>query len=153
MAKAGRSADGHSGMESKSSNRTDRFEYFLYSAIILETALAAFVYKVVLRDADLRSSNLYLAALYFGFLGWAIFQLNRLHHRRKLQPPELQLLTPPEATEPAAVSSQTVVELEDRKPARRILGLTATQLLILLVVFVAAVKSFTWSLASMHYDR
>jgi len=155
MANAVQTDDEHSGMASKRSSGTSRFEYFLYSAIILETALAAFVYKVIFRDANLRSSNMYLAAFYFGFLGWAIFQLNRLHHKRKLQPVEIEPADPPEALEVPMAPAQAaiIVENRNRTPARRIFGLTATQLLIVLIVFAAAVKSFSWALASMHYDR
>jgi len=153
MANQARVADGHSGMASKRSSGTSFFEFFLYSAIILETALAAFVYKVILRDTDLRASNAYLVAAYFGFLAWAILQLNRLHRRRKFQPAELPPAVPSEMPEAALAAPQNVVMLENRKPALRIFGLTAAQLLIILVVFAAALKSFTWALASMHYDR
>src|ERR1700694_5034247 len=72
-------------MDPKASSRTSIFEYFLYSAIILETALAAFVYKVIFGGADLVGLNVSLAVIYFGFLAWAIIQLNQLHRHRKLQ--------------------------------------------------------------------
>jgi hypothetical protein len=72
-------------MDAKASSRTSIFEYFLYSAIILETALAAFVYKVIFGGADLVSLNVSLAIIYFGFLAWAILQLNQLHRKRKHQ--------------------------------------------------------------------
>jgi len=129
-------------MASKSSSRTNRSEYLLYTAIIGETALAAFVYKVILRDAELRS---YLTALYFGFLAWAIFQLNRLHQRRKLEP-----ASEPEA--PVALP-QAVAVLESSHSGRRMMGLTAAQLVIVLVVFVVALMSFSRLLLSLHYDR
>jgi hypothetical protein len=83
-------------MDAKASSKTSIFEYFLYSAIILETALAAFVYKVIFRGADLVSFNVSLAIIYFGFLAWAIIQLNQLHHKRKLQ----------EATKPEPVDGR-----------------------------------------------
>ena len=154
MANAGQVADGHCGMGSKTSNSTNLFEYFLYTAIIVATALAAFADKLIFRAADLRSINSYLTAFFFGFLAWAFFQLNRLHHKRKLQPaiqPEPQAAL--ELPQPAPASPVQQTMLASRKPARRIFGLTAAQLVIVLVVFVAAVKSFTWALASLQYVR
>ncbi len=60
------------------------FEFFLYTAIIVETALAAFVYKIIFGDPDLARLSLYFGILYFAFLAWCIAQLNSLHRRRKL---------------------------------------------------------------------
>ena len=123
-------------------SRTSRSEYFLYTAIIAETALAAFVYKVIVQDTELRY---YLTALYFGFLAWAIFQLNRLHRKRKLEPaPE------PEAT---AALPEAVAVLENSPPGRRIFGLTAAQFLIILATFVAALMTFTRLLSNLNYER
>src|ERR1700680_3467496 len=125
-------------MDAKASSKTSIFEYFLYSAIILETALAAFVYKVIFRGADLLSLNVSLAIIYFGFLAWAIIQLNQLHHKRKLQ----------EATkpEPAEGPLETAPVLESGEQDRRVLGLTGAQLVIVLIVFAAAVVMFSWAL-------
>src|ERR1700737_4212459 len=104
MADLSFAADELPGMDAKASSKTSIFEYFLYSAIILETALAAFVYKVIFRGADLVGFSVCLAIIYFGFLAWAIIQLNQLHHKRKLQ----------EATKPEPVAGpmQTVAVLE-----------------------------------------
>ena len=132
-------------MDAKASRKTSIFEYFLYSAIILETALAAFVYKVIFRGADLLSLNVSLAIIYFGFLAWAIIQLNQLHHKRKLQ----------EATkpEPAEGPLETAPVLESGEQDRRVLGLTGAQLVIVLIVFAAAVVSFSWALSILHPDK
>ena len=133
-------------MDAKASSRTGIFEYFLYSAIILETALAAFVYKVIFRGADLVSLNVSLAIIYFGFLAWAILQLNQLHRKRKLQ----------EATRPDPppdVPLETAGVLESGEQERRIFGLTGAQLITVLIVFASAVVSFSWALSILHPDR
>jgi hypothetical protein len=111
-------------------------EYFLYAAIIVETALAAFVYKTVLQDADLARLSPYFGILYFGFLAWCIAQLNKLHRRRKLA--QLQPAEP--------VSDLAPTETPTR-PA--FLGLTPAQLAIVVVVFASAVAAFTWVLGRL----
>ena len=145
MGNLGLAADGLQGMDAKASSRTSIFEYFLYSAIILETALAAFVYKVIFHGADLVSLNVSLAIVYFGFLAWAIFQLNQLHRKRKLQ----------EATKPEPPDRplEAVAVLESDEQERRVLGLTAAQLVIVLIVFAGAVVSFSWALSILHPDK
>jgi hypothetical protein len=107
------------------------FEYFLYVAIIAETALAAFVYKTIFRDPDLARFNLYFGMFYAAFLTWSIVQLNKVHKRRRavIQPVD-------EPPEPAPAVGHT--------PA--VLGLTAAQLAIVLVVFVTALATFSWAL-------
>jgi hypothetical protein len=111
------------------------FEYFLYAAIIAETALAAFVYKTIFRDPDLARFNLYFGVFYAGFLAWSIWQLNKVQQRRKGQ--EAQ-----PAADPGA--SKAV------KPTRTMLGLTAAQVAIIAVVFVTAVATFSWALRSLR---
>ena len=64
------------------------FRVFLYTAIILETGLAAFFYKLAFQDRGLASLKVYFAIGYFAFLGWTIAQLNRLHRERKLWRPK-----------------------------------------------------------------
>ena len=108
------------------------FEYFLYAAIIAETALAAFVYKTIFRDRELVRLSLYFGIFYFAFLAWCIGQLNTLHRRRKLAQAE-----PPEPiSDPAPGGTRT-------RPA---LGLTTSQMVIVIVVFVTAVATFSWAL-------
>lgn len=111
------------------------FEYFLYAAIIAETALAAFVYKTIFRDPDLARFNVYFGLFYVAFLGWSIWQLNNIHKRRKLA-----------GVQPAA---QAAPEAEVGH-TRSMLGLTAAQLLIVVVVFVTAVSAFSWALRFLH---
>jgi hypothetical protein len=127
----------------KSSRRSSTpFEYFLYTAIIVETALAAVVYKVIFRSAELARFSVYFAIFYFVFLGWAIAQLNMLHRERnpaQAAPPE----TPEATLDEEAVPAPGTIAPEDTRPAQ---GLTAAQLVIILVVFATAVATFSWAL-------
>ena len=132
-------------MAAKASSRTSIFEYFLYSAIILETALAACVYKVIFGSADMMSFNVALAIIYFGFLAWAIIQLNQLHRKRKLQ--EAAKPEPPDRP------LETVAVLDTDEHERRVFGLTGAQLVIVLIVFAGAVVSFSWALSILHPDK
>jgi len=111
------------------------FEYFLFTAMIVETALAAFVYKIILRDPDLGRLSVYFGIFYFGFLAWCIAQLNTLHRRRKLAQ-----TTPVEPAE--AASNLAAIE----KHTGSALGLTSAQLAIVAVAFVSAVAIFSWAL-------
>jgi len=111
------------------------FEYFLYVAIIAETALAAFVYKTTFRDPDLARFNVYFGVFYAAFLAWSIWELNKVDKRRKL-------LEAQPAPEPV---TETAVE----RP-RSLLGLTAAQLAIVAVVFVTAVATFSWALRALR---
>src|ERR1700733_2263724 len=89
-------------MDSQQPKRSSSpFEYFLYVAILAETALAALIYKVIFRSAELAHLRVYFAIFYFTFLAWAVAQLNMLHRDRTSQPeqPESPPLLAPE-TEP-----------------------------------------------------
>jgi hypothetical protein len=110
------------------------FEYFLYAAIIVETALAAFVYKTIFRDPDLARLNLFFGIFYFAFLAWSIFQLNRMYRRRKLAQAE-----PAEEIQ----EDRAVVP----RPGPAALGLSTAQLVIVVVVFASAVATFSWALS------
>ena len=59
------------GMEPKSPQQYRPFRVFPLLGDHRETALAAFVYKIILRDPDLARLSLYFGILYFGFSGWA----------------------------------------------------------------------------------
>jgi hypothetical protein len=123
-------------MDSQQPNRSSSpFEYFLYTAIILETALAAVVYKVIFRNPELARMSAYFAIFYFAFLAWAIAQLNMLHRDRnpKSAPP------PPQEAGPI----QPEVAHDD---SSRVFGITAPQLVIVVVVFATAVATFSWAL-------
>jgi hypothetical protein len=109
------------------------FEYFLYAAILAETGLAALIYKVLFRNDDLAHIRVYFAILYFGFLAWAIAQLNRLHRRRKSLVAESTPEAPPG-------SEQTVPS------PRPLLGLTGEQLVTVVLIFATAVAAFSWLL-------
>ena len=151
-------------MESPQPKRSSSpFEYFLYVAIILETALAALVYKAIFRDAELARLSAYFAVFYFAFLGWAIAQLNILHRDRRPKP--ATMLRPSDRhTEdaPSPIASpfqeqasqeqagrlpiETAREEEQSERTSPVLGLTTAQIAIVLVVFATAVATFSWAL-------
>jgi hypothetical protein len=119
------------------------YEYFLYGILVLETAIAVFAFKTIAQISQLSvASTGYLLLLYAGVLGWVFLQLNRLHSKRKVNPadpsPGVALPDPENPVPPA-------VQAKSRLP----LGLTGVQLAIVFVVFVAAVKLFTWALATL----
>ena len=144
-------------------------EYFLYAIILLETGLAAFAYQAMTQVAQLAPlSRAYLALLYFGVLGWVFFQLNRLHRKRKQaslgmakpEPPRqlpaasepLQIAAPIPAQNQLSTPQPPPAELTPAAPAPvgvLPFGLTRTQLAVVLVVFLAALKGFTWMLANL----
>jgi hypothetical protein len=121
----------HSNLPRKTSTA---FEYFLYAAILAETALAALIYKVLFRNPELTHLRVYFAIFYFAFLGWCIVQLNRLHRDRKSA-----VAAPPPVAEPA---TEEVVS-NDTRP---LFGLTGPQLAIIVVVFASAIAAFSWVL-------
>jgi len=127
------------------------FEYFLYAAIIVETALAALVYKAIFRNAELAHFSVYFAIFYFVFLAWAIAQLNALHRDRHPKPAHVEA---PLQSDPASLASHAIEprapeseleprETEDTHPP---FGLTRPQLVILVVVFATAVATFSCAL-------
>jgi hypothetical protein len=120
-------------MESNPTRKSSTaFEYFLYAAILVETGLAALVYKTIFQSPDLAHMRVYFSILYFGFLGWAIAQLNKLHRERKAQREAA-----PVAEEPTAPTNRAGV------------GLTTGQLLIVVLVFATAVAAFTWAMRAL----
>lgn len=120
-------------------NTSASFEYFLYAAIIVETALAAFVYKIIFRDPDLARLNLYFGIFYFAFLAWSIVQLNKVHRRRKLA-----------EAEPTGEPNQRGEPAADPEHSRSAMGLTTAQLVIVIVVFITAVGTFSWALGFLR---
>jgi hypothetical protein len=104
------------------------FEYFLYAAIIAETGLAAFVYKVIFRDPGLARFQIHFGVFYCAFLAWPVYQLNSVHRRRKgeVREPERE---PPEPVRTGAAP-----------------GLTTAQVAIVVVVFMTALATFSWAL-------
>jgi hypothetical protein len=106
------------------------YEFFLYAAILAETALAALVYKVIFQSGELVHLRVYFTILYFGFLAWAIAQLQKLHRARKMA------VDDPPSGEPAVHT-------------RRVLGLTSPQFVVVLVVFATAVAAFSWALRAL----
>lgn len=129
------------------------FEYFLYVTLILETGLAASIYKMMSPEADLWRMRIYLGLFYFAFLSWGIFQLNRLHRKRK----EFQGAV---ESEDLTTNLEMVAEsrrepdvtgpgMEGVEVSPVLFGLTIAQLMIVAVVFVTAVMAFSWVLSNM----
>jgi hypothetical protein len=116
------------------------FEYFLYVAIIAETGLAAFVYKIIFRDPDLARFNLYFGAFYLAFLAWSIAQLNSVQRRRRL----VQAETPEQEPTTDPIAEDVPATRAENTPSA--LGLSAAQLAIIVVVFVTALATFSWAL-------
>jgi hypothetical protein len=108
------------------------FEYFLYTAILAETGLAALIYKVIFRSPDFARMRIYFAIFYFGFLAWAIAQLNMLHRNRTSKPDS-----------PAPSGEPDAAPREDTNP---MFGLTGAQLAIVVLVFATAVATFSLAL-------
>jgi hypothetical protein len=139
-------------MNSTQPKRTSAwFEYFLYVAIIVETALAALVYKVILQNRELARFSVWFGLFYFVFLGWAIAQLNILHRDRK--PPVIESAEAEPIPQPAPPEEDGAPDT----PAPRgagvapehtpgVLGFTAAQLAIVLLVFATAIATFSWAL-------
>ena len=120
-------------MDSQQPRRTSSaFEYFLYAAIVTETGLAAIIYKVIFGSGELSHMRFYFAIFYFAFLAWAIAQLHMLHRDRKAQ-----VAQDPEPVRPPASANERT---------RPLLGLTAGQLVIVVMVFATAVATFSWAL-------
>lgn len=117
------------------------FEYFLYAAILAETGLAALVYKTIFQSPDLAHLRIYFSIFYFGFLGWAIAQLNKLHRDRKAQP-----VGTAEFTSEAA---DLVAQKAAPQASQTTLGLTAGQLLVVILVFATALAGFTWAMRAL----
>ena len=117
------------------------YEYFLFAVIAIQAAIAALAYKVMPDAGHVwPGSMFYLAAMYGGVLAWVFYQLNRLHGKRKaarkVERKAIETDAPPAATAKPAV-------------ARGIFGLTGTQIAVVLLVFVAAVKIFSWALSNV----
>jgi hypothetical protein len=125
-------------MESNPTRKSSTaFEYFLYAAILAETGLAALIYKTIFDSPELARVRIYFSILYFGFLAWAITQLNRLHRDRKMQ-----------ASEPRELDESDEPEIGPQA-SRAALGLTTGQLLAVILVFATAVAAFTWAMRAL----
>jgi hypothetical protein len=121
-------------MHSNQPSRTGTaFEYFLYAAILVETGLAALIYKVIFRNAELGRLRVGFAIFYFAFLAWAIVQLNNMHRRRKSYVRDATPVTENANNRPAEASGYAF-------------GLTRQQLVVVVVVFASAVAAFSFAL-------
>jgi len=145
-------------------------EYFLYTVIILQTAMVAFSYKSVLRLAQIWPGIAYFAAAYLMTFALAFVQLHRLHRARKkaaaARPkPEavpLEVVAPATPAPAMQVAAMSRIEKEPvltadagggervaAAPAGLAFGLTRVQVAIIFLVFVAALKVFSWALANV----
>jgi len=117
-------------------------EYFLYSVVIIEASIVAFGYKALVQAVQLwPAATAYLAVIYLGVLGWVFYQLNRLHGRRKATASADTPHEAPASDQPAAVALPV--------SARLLFGFTRTQLAIVLLVFLVAMKVFSWALTNL----
>jgi hypothetical protein len=124
-------------------NSSTGFEYFLYAAIVAETALAALIYKVIVHTADLGHLRVYFALFYLAFLAWVIVQLQVLHRKRQ----ELAQVTEAEIPAAAALPAEDPETAKDNN--RHVLGLTSGQLVVVVVVFATAVVMFSLMLSRL----
>ncbi len=158
-------------MKVRASNKaaSTAVEYFLYAIVIVETALAVFAYKAVSPNGQLGSiAMVYLGLIYLGVLGWVFYQLNRLYKRRKtavqgpatsVAPAQSDTLAAvaglPPAQSPATEPGQGALELGNESagatpvPGSLLFGMTRIQLAIVLLVFLAALKGFSWAIANL----
>ena len=125
-------------------SKVSGFEYILYAAILITTALAVVFYKASLTDSQLASLNVHVGVVYFGFMAWVLSRLTTMYHKRKLALPtrhsiHIELMQQPVARAP----HRTQGPLEHARPT---LGLTSIQLAILVVVFVTALTAFSCAL-------
>lgn len=140
-------------------------EYFLYTVIIIQTAIVAFAYKSILRTAQIWPAGIaYMAAAYLATFALAFVQLHRLHRAKKKAAaarlkPEIQTVAPaPSAPtisavaiekEPVPVPQASAGETLAATPAGLAFGLTRVQVAIIFLVFLAALKVFSWALANV----
>ena len=130
-------------------------EYFLYAIVIIETAIAAFAYKTLSQTQILwPGAALYLAVIYFGVLGWVFYQLNRLHGQRKAAASSDQAAIQPAGGAAPAQIENDAMEISGQPaavavPGRLVFGITRAKLAIVLLVFLAALKVFSWALANL----
>jgi hypothetical protein len=120
------------------------FEYVLYAAILIATALAVVFYKASLTDGLLASLNVHVGVVYFGFMAWVLSRLNTIYQKRKITRPVQRSLHTELLQEPVArVPHRTQEPLENARPT---LGLTSIQLAILVVVSITALTAFSCAL-------
>jgi hypothetical protein len=120
------------------------FEYILYAAILINTALAVVFYKASLTDSQLASLNVHVGVVYFGFMAWVLSRLHAMYQKRKLARPSGSSIYTELLQEPVErVPHRTQEHLETARPT---LGLTSIQLAILVVVFITALSAFSCAL-------
>jgi len=150
-------------------------EYFLYTVIIIQTAIVAAAYKSILRTLQIWPAGLaYMATAYLATFALAFLQLHRLHRARKKAAvtkakaeseavtPMLPVPAPASSAMPVAAMSSVPVEKEPvpkpqprsgetvaATPAGLAFGLTRVQVAIIFLVFLAALKVFSWALANV----
>jgi len=148
-------------------------EYFLYTVIIIQTALVAFAYKSIERAAQTWPAGLaYMAGAYVASFALAFVQLHRLHRARKkvraavpavklLPAPSSAIVTAPvvEPITALVLARPSVPDAEEPVQTPEVgnaiaasplaFGLTRMQVAIIFLVFLAALKVFSWALANV----
>jgi len=137
-------------MDSNESKRVRgaKLEYILYGAIIGLTACGAWYYKPLTRNSELATLGAYLAAIYFTFLAWAFYELNRIHRKRKHG-----LLEQYVEAEPNDKAEEAVAVSRSAEDTWSLFGLSVVQLGILVAVFSIALLGFTWALSILRIGR
>ncbi|HEV2688688.1 MAG TPA: hypothetical protein VGV35_09045, partial [Bryobacteraceae bacterium] len=135
------------------------YEYSLYGAIVLLTALAVIFYVAGSHDPQISSLNNYASTIHFGLIGWAFHRLDALYDRRKSRQPERADLVVDGCSIPTVLVrdygweepevAQELARVYRTEPAPSILGLTFAQLAIALAVFLTACLTFTWALSRL----
>jgi hypothetical protein len=125
-------------------SRVSVFEYILYAAILITTALAVVFYKASLTDTQLTSLNVHVGVFYFGFMAWVLSRLHAMYQKRKLARPVQRSIHTELLQEPVARAPHRTQEpVESARPTW---GLTSIQLAILVVVFITALTAFSCAL-------
>jgi hypothetical protein len=114
------------------------YEYSLYGAILLLSALEVAFYKAGAEDAQVASLHFYTGAIYVGVVAWAFHCLNALYRKRKLPAvvaADQESNAPRESLEDFDGPRERITVYSFRQlPIRR---LTLPQLAVVLVVFAA----------------
>ena len=114
----------------------------LYVLIVFLAGLPAVFYKVLSNFAPGVRFNFWAVLPYCAVLVWAFTRLNSVHRKRKAQ----QAASVPET--PQVQPPAPVVASVDAR--RAVLGLSVAQIAVVVLVFAAAVVSFTWVLSVLR---
>jgi hypothetical protein len=130
------------------------FEYFLYTAIILENRSGSVRVQGGFPGWGLGSLKIYFGLLYYAFLAWAVNQLNKLHGSAGCWSPSSSrnpslswnrsFLQSPVASETAPASTRK------REHSRLLSGLTIAQFATAVIRFGTAVATYSWAFSVLR---